>query len=201
MEKETLQQTTERLLNFSGKVRGEVLINHARYVKKKEGKGGLEKLERRMEELGAAINFRKIKAAGWYSEGLSCLAVVVSKELLYWKEEDVFQMGEHGPQFSLGIKLLVQSVVSPERLFKASPAYWNNLFNFGSLEPVEFSEELQWAIIRIKDYKTHPLLCVYHAGYIKAIAEFVLKNKKVTVEETACVYKGKPYDEYRIKWK
>ncbi len=194
------KDTVKNLLAFPGKVRGEVLITHARYIRKKEGAGGLKKLEERMGEIGAPINFKKIKGEGWESEGLSVLIIITSKELFYWEESDIFKMGETAPRFSLGLKLVVQSIILPERLFKASPVYWKNIFNFGSLEPVEFNEDLQWAILRIKGYKTHPLICTYHAGYIKAMAEFVLQKNKITVEETTCVHKDAEYNEYLIKW-
>ncbi len=200
MEKETLQDSANRLTKIPGKVRGEIFLNHAKYIKEKEGIGGLKKLEEKLSDLGHPINFRKINPLDWLSEGLSCLVIVTAKEIFYWEEKDFFEMGESGPRFSLGLRMLVQNVVLPRRLFEESPLYWKNLFDFGFIEPVEFNEELQQAVLRVHEYKTHPLLCLYHAGYIKGMADFILKVKKVTVEETKCVYRGDSYDEYRIKW-
>ncbi len=200
MIEETLEQTANRLKNFPGKVRGEIFLNHKSFIEAKEGSGGLEKLEQKLESLSAPINFKKINSSVWMSEGLSALVIVATKEVFYFEEKDIFEMGRSAPRFSLGLKMLAKNVVLPRRLFEESPVYWKNLFDFGFINPVEFNEHLQQAVLRIQEYKTHPLICTYHAGYIKGLAEFVLKTNKVTVEETKCVYKGDDYDEYKINW-
>ncbi len=201
MEFETLEDIAKELTKIPGKVRGEIFLDHAEYIKQKEGRGGLKKLEEKLSDLGHPISFKKIGALEWKSEGLSSLIVVVSKEIFFWDKDDVFEMGRSAPRFSLGLKLLVQGVVSPIRLFEESHIYWKNLFDFGFLEPVEFNEEEKFAIIRIKGYKTHPLLCTYHAGYLKGLAEFVLKSKNISVTERRCVYKGDSFDEYKLEWR
>ena len=196
----SLQETIDELVEIPGKVRGEIFLNHADYIGEKEGKGGLRKLEEKMKELGHPVRFKKVNSLEWYSEGLSSAIVVICKEIFFWEEKDIFEMGESAPRFSLGLKVLVQNLVLPERLFEESPVYWENLFDFGEVEPVEYNKELQTAIIRIKGFKTHPLLCVYHAGYLKGLSRLALKDEKITVEEVKCVFKGDPYDEYKIKW-
>jgi hypothetical protein len=196
MEKEIIEQ----LKNFPGKVRGEILLNHADFIQKKEGKGGLKRLEERLKDLDIPVNFKKINSLDWMSEGLSSSIILVAKELFYFEDKDIFEMGRSAPHFSLGLKMLAKNVILPRRLFEESPVYWKNLFDFGFVNPVDFNEDLQQATLRIHGYKTHPLLCTYHAGYIKGLSEFVLKSKKVTVEETKCVYNGDEYDEYKIKW-
>ncbi len=200
MEKETLKNTADKLIKIPGKVRGEIFLNHAKYIEEKEGRGGLKKLEEKLSDLGHPVNFKKIKPLDWLGEGLSCLVIVTAKDIFFWEEKDVFEMGESGPRFSLGLRMLVQNVVLPKRLFEESPLYWKNLFDFGFIEPLDFNTESQQAVLRIHEYKTHPLLCIYHAGYIKGMAEFILKVEKITVEEIKCVHKESPYDEYRISW-
>ncbi len=197
---EDIKEIKREMLRFTGKVKGEILLSHAEYIKEKEGKGGLEKLEEKMRELDASINFKKIKEDEWISEGLSALVVIVSKDIFSWNEKDVFEMGKHAPHFSPVLKFLIANIASPQRLFEESYIYWKNLFDFGRLNPVKFDKEKQEALLRIHDYKTDPLLCVYHAGYIKSLAEIILKKKDVAVEQTACTHKGDKYDEYRISW-
>jgi hypothetical protein len=201
MEEETLQQAKERLLIMPEKVRGEILLNHASFVKEKEGKGGLKKLEEKLKDLGAPVNFKKIKSLEWVKEGLSVLVILTAKEIFYWEERHIFEMGMSAPRFSLGLKMFVQNVVLPERLFEESPVYWNNLFNFGHVDPVEYNEKAQQAVLQIHDYKkTHPLICKYHAGYIHGLSQFALKTKKIEIEETKCIYRGDEYSEYVISW-
>jgi len=201
MEFNTLEKTVEELKKISGKVRGEILLDHADYIKEKEGGGGLKKLEKKLEDLGAPLRFKNINPLDWYNESLSVTVILVAKEIFYWKEEDIFEMGESAPRFSLGLKMLTQNLILPKRLFEESPVYWKNIFNFGSVEPVEFDEEKEQAKIRIKEYKTHPLICTYHAGYLKGLAKFALKEKTIDVKQEKCVHKGDSYNEYIIKWK
>ncbi len=200
MIEETLQQTADELIKFPGKVRGEIFLNHAEYIKEKEGAGGLKKLEEKLSELKCPVDFKKVKSLDWYGEGLSCLVILTAKEIFFWEEKDVFEMGESAPRFSLGLRMLVQNVVSPKRLFEESPLYWKNMFDFGFVEPVGYNEDLKEALLQIHKYKTHPLLCIYHAGYIKGMADFALKSKKIIVEEVKCIHKGDSYDEYKITW-
>ena len=144
---------------------------------------------------------KKIKSLEWVKEGLSVLIILTAKEIFYWEEKHIFEMGMSAPRFSLGLKMFVQSVVLPERLFEESPVYWNNLFNFGHIDPVEYNEKAQQAVLQIHDYKkTHPLICKYHAGYIHGLSQFALKSKKIEIEETKCIYKGDEYSEYVISW-
>jgi hypothetical protein len=200
MEKETLQESINRLKRFPGKVRGEIFLNHAEFIKEKEGKGGLKRLEEKLKDLDIPVNFKKINSLNWMSEGLSSSVILVAKDIFYFEEKNIFEMGRSAPRFSLGLKMLVKNVILPRRLFEESPVYWKNLFDFGFIDPVDFNEDLQQATLRIHEYKTHPLLCIYHAGYIKGLSEFILKSEEVTVEETKCVYRGDEYDEYKIKW-
>lgn len=196
-----IKDIKREMLRFTGKVKGEILLSHAEYIREKEGEGGLEKLEEKMSELDAPIKFREIKEDDWISEGISALAVIVSKEIFSWNEKDVFEMGKHALHLSPALKFLLANVASPQRLFEESYVYWKNLFDFGRLDPVSFDKEKKEAILRIHGYKTDSLLCVYHAGYIKSLAEIILKKKDVSVEEIACAHKGDKYDEYKIGWK
>ncbi len=197
----TLKETVDDLVKIPGKVRGEVFLSHADYIKKREGRGGLKKMEETLSYFGHPVNFKKVKPSDWISEGISSAVVVAAKEIFYWEEKDVFEMGKAAPRLSPGLKLIVRSIVSPQRLFEEAPVYWENLFDFGLLEPVSFSENEKEALIRIKGYKTHPLLCIYHAGYIQGLAEFALQSKKIAVKETACVHKENSHDEFKITWK
>lgn len=201
MEFKTLEDTAQELLPFKGNVRGEVVLNHIEYIKRKEGRGGLKKLRKRLEEVDFPLDLKKTKPLDFVSEGASCLIIVASKEVFFWEEKDVFEMGRVAPQLSFGLKMLAQNFVAPKRLFEESPTYWNNLFDFGALEPVKFSDKYKSATIRIKGYKTHPLICIYHAGYLQGITEFILKSKKVSVEEKKCVYREADYNEYKLSWK
>ncbi len=199
MKEETLEQAAERLLNLEGNAKGEVLRTFLRIVEEKEGKEGLEKLKKKLRELGVKQDLDNVKSFQWTKEGVNALAVVTGKELFGWTEEEVFEIGRSTPKISFVIKVLVKYLVSIETLFKNSDTYWKKHYDFGSFEPVEFNKEKQKVVLREKDYKTHPLVCIHHAGYFKGLAEFVL-GENVTIEETECVHEGAEYNEYVIRW-
>ncbi len=196
---ETLQETADRLKNFPGKVKGEVFRTHADYIRQKEGEDGVIRVEEKMAELGTPILFEDIKPFEWISEGMSSLTIVVAKEVLNWTEEDVFEMGRFAPKFSFIIKVMIQYLVSVESLLNNAAKYWNKHFDFGSIE-TEFNIEDKKAIVRERGLNTHPLVCLYHAGYFKGLCEFAIKSKNITVTETACTHTGAEYNEFVIKW-
>lgn len=196
---ETLQETADRLKNFSGHVKGEVFRTHADYIRQKEGEEGVRKVEEKMAELGVPILFEEIKSFEWISEGLSSLTIVVTKEAFNWTEEDVFEMGRFAPKFSFIIKVMIQYLVSIESLLNNAAKYWNKHFDFGSVEVISDTENNK-ATVRERGFNTHPLVCLYHAGYFKGLCEFAIKSKNITVKETSCTHNGSDYNEFVITW-
>ncbi len=196
---ETLQETADRLKNFPGKVKGEVFRTHADYIRQKEGEDGVRRVEEKMAELGAPILFEEMKPFEWISEGMSSLTIVVAKEVFNWTEEDIFEMGRFAPKFSFIIKVMIQYLVSIESLLNNAAKYWNKHFDFGSIE-VDSDTENKKATVRERGLDTHPLVCLYHAGYFKGLCEFAIKSKNITVTETACTHKGAEYNEFVIQW-
>ncbi len=200
MEEEKLKAIVDRLKNFSGNVKGEVFRTHADYIRKKEGEQGLKKLQARMEELGAPINFDEIESFQWVSEGMSSLTIIVSKDTFGWSDEEVFEMGRFAPKTSFIIKVMIQYLVSIDRLFEGAEKYWNKHYDFGGVEKVEYNKEEKRVVVRELDFNTHPTVCIYHAGYYKGLVEFTIKSGKVNIEETACVHEGADYNEFTITW-
>ncbi len=199
MEKETLQQTVDRLKNFEGNVKGEVFRTYSEYIKQKEGEDGPRKVEERMKELGVPIKFDGIKSFEWISEGMSSLTIVVAKDIFNWSEDDVFEMGRFAPKVSFIIKMMIQYITSVDAVLENAENYWKKHFDFGSLE-AEHKKENNQIFIREKGYKTHPLMCLYHAGYYLAICELSIKGENIKIKETACAHTGKDYHEYLVTW-
>jgi predicted hydrocarbon binding protein len=199
-EEKTLEETAEELKKIKGNVKAEVIFVQRDYILYKEGEKGLERLMEKMKELGAEIFFEKIKPSSWEREWKNSLMTIVAKEVFNWTEDDIFEMGRYSPRASFFIKMMMQYVVSLDILFNNADKYWKKQEDFGEIEPVELNKEEKYAVVRIKNFHTHPLLCIYHAGYFKGAIEFVTKSKEVTVEETECTHKGGRYHEFLIKW-
>lgn len=199
-EEKTLQEVAKELKEVEGNVKADVILVQRDYILQKEGEEGLRRLEEKLKELGVDIDFQKMKGASWEKEWKNSLITVVAKEIFNWTEEDIFEMGRYSPRASFFIKMMMQYVVSLDVLFNNTNVYWKKQQDFGEMESVELNKEERYAIVRIKNFRTHPLLCVYHTGYFKGAVEFVTKSKNVTVEETECAHKGGRYDEFLVKW-
>ncbi len=202
MEKEkSLQEVADELKNFSGRVKGEAFRTRVEFIKQKEGEEGVKRLEEKMEELGVSIKLEEVNSTDWVNEGINSLCVAVAKDIFNWTERDVFDLGRFAFKTSFLTKTILRYLVSLKMAINAIPRYWRNYYDFGEMEAVYCSEEDKHGIVRKKGYKTHPLICIQHKGYLTAGAKLILKGKDVNVEETKCMHKGDDYHEYRITWK
>lgn len=194
---EITKKEADQLMQIEGKTKGSEFLSFAKYVETKYGQEGLKKLEKKMEELGYPIHFNEIKPAHWYLEALNVLSMIVAKELFGWK--DLFEVGYNSPVFSFGVKVFIKYV--PLSLFlKQLPRVWWKFIDVSSLEASEFDEKAKYMVICLKDYKFHPAMCRYFAGFFLRIAEYFIKSEKITIEETKCMFKGAPYHEFLVKW-
>jgi len=190
----------ESLMQIKGNVRGGVIQANVVFIRGKTGEEGLRAIENKMAEFGYPFEFNKIKIGEWYPEALSVSIILVAKDLFNWTEKDIFEMGNSAPKYSFISKIVMRYFLSLEKIIKEIPNYWKSHFDFGELESYKFNEKEKYLILHEKGYKFHPLLCIYHSGYFLRIAQFAIKSKEITTEETKCMFKGDPYHEYIIKW-
>ncbi len=198
MKKEDLKLLIESSEKDSQKIRGEVLIDCFEYIKEKEGAGGLERLKERLKDLLVLTDLEKVSPSDWISSNLCFAIIIVAKDIFRWEERDVFEMGLSAPRFPLPLRMLVQTIMDPKKMFKELPIYWKNIFNFGFLDPAEFNEDLQHAKIVLRDFKTvDPIIGKYLEGYFKGLGNFMF-NKEVDVRQTKSTHNQDDCDEYII---
>ena len=199
MEKDSdLKKEADRLMQIKGNTKGSEFQTLATYILQKYGKKELGLLEKKMEELGYPLHFDEIDPLKWYPESLNVLAFLVAKHLFGWK--DLFEVGYASPKFSVGIRLFMR-LSSLERILKETSRTWRKFLDIGTLEFVEYNKKEKYIVIRLKDYKTHPEMCRYYAGFFLSMAKSTQKGKNMTIKETKCMYKGDPYHEYVVRWK
>jgi len=194
------KEEARKILNIPGKVRGTIILTNIEYLKRKGGEEALEKLKEKIKELEIPINLDEIKHASMYPEAISVLIILLIKEVLNLNEKEIFEMGKGAMKLSPIIKILTKFITSVDVILKRAQEYWREYFDFGELEIVEYNQEKKYAIARLKGYKFHPLLCVYHAGYFYQVAKVVLGAQEITVKETKCVFRGDPFDEFYFSW-
>ncbi len=200
MTEEITKEEIQKLMGIQGNARGALLQAHAIFIQKKNGEAGLKLVEENMAELGYPVNFKKFRAGEWYPESLSALIILTAKDLFNWTEKDIFEMGSSSPKYNFIAKILMKYFVSLEKFMTEVPKYWNKHLDCGKLEVAQFDEEKKYIVLREQDFRIHPIICVYHAGYYQGITEYVIKSEKISVEETKCIFRGDPYHEYVIRW-
>jgi hypothetical protein len=194
------RKEVKNLMKIKGNVRGEGILTDFEYVRYKKGEQGVKMLDKKLKELGWTIKFEDIRSMEWYSIGLDILKILTIKELFNWGDKDIFEMGSFSARVSFLMRMLMKYFISPKKSFEESPKYWSKNFDFGKLEAHEFNEKEKYMIFRLRNFKTHPVTCINHAGYFVQMVKYVLKSEKITIKETKCVFKGDPYTEYTIRW-
>lgn len=194
------KEKVKQLLSIPGNVRGTIILTDIEYIKRKWGEEAILKLKERLKELEIPLDFEKIKHTEMYPEAISVLVILLIKEILNLKEQDIFEMGQAAMKLSPIVKILTKFFLSIDVVLERAPEYWRQYFDFGELEVVEYDKEKKYAIIRKKGYKFHPISCVYHMGYFYQVAKIASGAKKITIKETKCVFRGDPFDEYHFTW-
>ena len=194
------EQEIKELIKIPGKVRGQVFSTDFEYVKESMGKNGLNLLKKRMEALGKPIDYENMKTTEWYPLGLRVISLLIIKEVFNWEDKDIEEMGKTAPKLSLIMKMLMKTFLSIERSFREIANYWKKHYSVGRLVPVDIDMKRKHTFFHLKNFKIHPILCPYLIGYFYTVADFILKSKKVTIEETKCAFKGDAYHEFSVKW-
>ncbi len=195
---DSLKEIINEIGGLEGHVRGDVVLGTISCIKQKKGEEGLNSLIEKMNELGYDINLEKLKPLDWYPESLSVILILVAKDLFEWQDKDIYDLGSSVPKYSFIMKILIKYFVSLEKILAEAPKYWEKYFDFGKIEVVDSTEGR--VVIRIMDYKFHPTICTYQAGYFSQIAQLAIGPKTVVVAENKCMHKNDPYHEYLLTW-
>ena len=193
------KEIADKLIKVKGKVRGITIKGDIEYVIYRKGKEALEQIENEMKRLGHPIKYKKIKAMNFYPLGLEAILLLAFKKLFGFSEKEFEEIGEYSSKLPSIVRTFMQYFISMKSITKQAPKMWNNLYSVGKLEVVELNEKEKYLILRLKDFKLHPLHCLGFKGYASNTVKMVVKNN-VSVEETKCVFKGDDYHEFLIKW-
>jgi len=198
---ELTKDIAKKLIEIKGEVRGAVFEIDREYVLKEKGKEGLKKVEEELEKIGYPIKYREIKTFNYYPVGLRILSLLAIKSVFNFDDEKIKEMGSFGTKISIIVKFFIKYVFSPKKAFDAQTSrLWREHWTVGDLIPVELNEEKKYAILRLQNFSLHPIYCTYLKGYFPGPFQLMIKNSKMTCEETKCVFRGDEYHEYLIKW-
>lgn len=194
------KEEIKKIMETPGKARGVVFQTDAEYVRGKKGEKGLKLLKDETKKLGYPIDYKKISVTEWYPLGLRVVSLLAAQKVFGWREEEIKKMGEAAPKHSFIVKILAKAFLSLKKSIRESPKYWRKHYTVGELSIPELNEKEKYLILRIEEFKAHPILCTYLTGYFITMIKFVLKSRKINSTEIKCVFKGDPYHEYLIRW-
>ena len=199
--KEDLKKTLSSPIRIKGMpLKGGII----KAVKETLGGEGLRVIEKESKTLGIPFVPEEIQEAEWYPAGIFVEISYILQEKFNFKEKDFAELGEKVAKFSPIIRFLMKYFAIPEKIAKiATSRLWRRFFDVGEAEVCEFknSEVEGFLIIRIKDFKLHPLHFLYLGHFLLGMTKLVKKFKEATVKETKSPFRGDKYQEYLIKWK
>jgi len=199
MEKIISKEELDELLSLKGEVRGMGVKTHANFVLKEEGKEGVEKLEKAMEDLGYPIKFKEIKSTSFIPLGVEAIVLLVIQRLFNYEDKKFQEIGSFHVKTSLIIRLFMKYFVSFEKMQVEGPKIWRKYFTTGDLKIASFDKEKRFASFKLENFKFHPLHCQILIGTFIIVIQ-MMTNGKATCEETKCIYRGDQYHEFLLKW-
>ena len=198
MEEIISKEEFEKLMSIKGEIRGLGFQTEANFVREKKGEEALKKLENEMARLGHP--YSKIRAMDFYPIGLLAVALLVIQRLFNFTDEDFKEMGQYEAKSSLVIRLFMKYFVSLENVSKEASNIWRKYYSEGDLKIVEMDEEEKKTIIRLENFKLHPILCHVLVGYFLSVIKMIVRSDHITCQETKCVHKGDEYHEFVVRW-
>jgi hypothetical protein len=184
-----------------GEIIGNASKNKLKFVLQKEGKEGLEKVEREMARLGYPIKYEKIKNFGWYPAKQDLFLTVTIKNLFGWDDEEIREMGRFCARISIIAKIMMRYFVSIRRVAKEVSNYWRKYRTIGDLEPEVIDVKNHLIVLVLKNFPSHPAFCRFLEGYFWQIASYVTPPKgNLEVREIECPFSGAKDHKFKITW-
>ena len=198
MEEIITKEEFDELMSLEGKVRASGVKNNTEFVFKEEGKDGLKRLEETMAKLDYPIKYRDIKPADFCPIGFLAVTLLVIKRLFNYDNKKFQEMGKFQARSSFITRVLMK-FASIERSLKEVTKAWSRYNTIGELKIVEYDREKRYVILRIKNFRCHPLQCQIFIGLFSALPKMIIRTE-ATCEEIKCIHKGDEYHEFLIKW-
>ena len=194
------KEEVDKLMTLNGEVRGISLKRYKEYVLEKEGKEGLKKLESLMKELNHPLEYEKIGTTSFYPISLEALNLLAVQRLFNLSDEDIQEIGMLQAKTPMMIRLFAKYIFSFEKAAQSTSKLWRTYYTIGNIQAVEYDKEKKFAIIRLENFRHHPLHCQIIKGYLLSIFSVLIGSKPKLCKETKCTHKGDAYHEFLVEW-
>lgn len=200
MEQIISKEEIKKVMDIKGNVRGGAIKSKFSFILSEEGREGLEKLEKALQETGYPLKNEEIKNTEFYPLSFLALMLTLIKRLFGYNNEKFQEIGRFETRTSsLLVRIFAKYFFSPERVVKEIPGMWEKAFNTGKLKVIEYNPEKRHLIVRLEDFSFHPLHCEILKGYFSSVFKMVVGND-VACREEKCIFKGNDYHEFILSW-
>lgn len=197
-----LNKEVEKLKKLPGQERGTDIKFLVKYIKLKEGEEGFGKVKKELAKLDYRLpDIGKIDDMEWIPSSIPTILMVASAKVFNWREKDLVELGKSAlsHQFLLR-RLFMKYFLSPEKTFQKAALIWPKQYSQGRVKIVDYDKEKRKIVVRIINFKKHPVTCLALQGIFTKMIEMVTGSKKISAKETKCVFRGDPYHEYVFQW-
>lgn len=179
-------------------IRGLIIENIVKYVKKRRGQMGVDRLFDYVgSHYGKKITQKDIVQHNWYPHRLFRTFVEGAAEVM-GKDAGTLatEMGMFSSQNIGFLKFFLKFTKSPEDIITTAMDTWHQYHKMGRIEVVKI--ENGRCVVRVYDYFGGPYFCNGLASNMEGFLSYTAKN--VHAEEVKCVSRGDDYCEYLITW-
>ncbi len=198
MEEIISKEEFEELMKTEGQIRGIAFQTETNFIREKRGKEALKKLENEMARLGHP--YSDIKAMDFYPLGLLIVALTIIKRLFSFTDEDFQELGSFEAKSSLIIRISMKYFISLDRIVKEVPQMWRKYYSIGDFQIMGLNKEKKEAVMKIENFKLHPIVCQIFIGYFTSLIRMITKSSQIVCERTECPSENNKCNEFHIKW-
>lgn len=199
MEEALNQSIIRDLLEIKGQCRGLALIDNLEFIKAKEGKEGIERFEKAMAEAGYPFRGQEIKPMKFYPLGLEAVILLAIQKAFGYSDEKFVEVGSVNARQSLVVRLFAKYFVSLSKVLNEAQRMWERYYTIGRLEPLVLDETGKKIILRVTDFKMHPLHCQILKGYFSEVVKMIV-GSPAKIQETKCPFRGDRDHEFVLTW-
>lgn len=180
-----------------GEIIGLSLKKDREFVLEKEGKEGLNRVEKEMGKIGYPLKAKDIDNYKWYPVQLDSLFLLLSKNIFDWDEKTMKEWGKWAAKTHFLARIMAKFFISRKKLTEMSVRLWRKYYTHGTLS-VEFDENKNSGIAEIKDFLLIPSHRLYLEGYFYQIASLVISSRKLRIEQIKD--KNEKNHRFKITW-
>jgi len=193
------QEEIERIKSLPGKVRGATLKAYGDFVLQEEGEEGLKLLEEKMSELGFENKLKEMRAMEFYPVSLQGIVLELINRLFNYDSQKYQEMGRFSAKFSLVVRMFMKYFFSEEQMQEKGPQIWKKSYTVGDFELAEYNEEEKRIVLKLKNFKLHPMHGQVLIGYFASVLQMIGGNT-ARGTEIKSPFKGDEYYEFLMEW-